>query len=166
MKRIGPYLFTSPSFRPVYKHGMALVYARRVMSASRRVRKTGAVPVFGIDAGEVGRGQREAAFPVLDGGGVVQEEGAVGLIEASRLPTENESAKLETRIHIGEEGRQVRCLRRRFSKVKQPTDAPTGGNGLEEAGRGLVSINTGGGEQADDAVRLDSDSWRFSTKRE
>ena len=65
------------------------------MSASRRVRKTGAVPVLGLTRAKSCRRQREAALPVLDGGRVVQEEGTLGLVEAPLLAPENKGAELE-----------------------------------------------------------------------
>ena len=40
-------------------------------------------------------------------------------------------------------------------EVKQPTNTPTRRNRLEETRRGLVGVDAGGREQADDAVGLD-----------
>ena len=79
-----------------------------VISESRRVRKTGAVPVFGFTRAKSSRGQREAAVRVLDGPSTVEEEGALGLLELPLLPAKYQGAELEPRVHVGEEGRQVR----------------------------------------------------------
>ncbi len=61
-----------------------------------------------VHPGEVIGRQREAAFRVVYGLGIVQEEGALGLVETPLLTTEDEGAELEPRVHIREEGRQVR----------------------------------------------------------
>ena len=68
---------------------------RRVMSASRRVRKTGAVPVLGLTRAKSDGAEGEAAIRVVDGGGVVQEEGAFGFGEAALLAAEDEGAEFE-----------------------------------------------------------------------
>ena len=86
---------------------------------------------IGVDAGEVGRGQGEAAIRVVDGGGVVQEEGAFGLVEMALLSAENEGAELETGVDIGEERRQIRS-QAAVLKVEQAADAPAGGDRFEE----------------------------------
>ena len=107
----------------------------------------------GVDAGEVERGQGEAAICVVDGGGVVQEKGAFGLIEMAFLSAENEGAKLETGVDIGEERRQIRS-QAAVLKIEQAADPPACGDRPEERGRGLVSADTRGGKQSHDAVRL------------
>ena len=88
---------------------------------------------IGVDAGEVGRGQGEAAIRVVDGGGVVQEEGAFGFVEMALLSAENEGAEFETGVDIGEERRQIRS-KAAVLKVEQAADPPAGGDRLEEAG--------------------------------
>ena len=50
-----------------------------------------------IHAGEVVWRQWKAAGLVIDGFGVVQEEGAFGLIELSLLATKDEGAEFETK---------------------------------------------------------------------
>ena len=37
-------------------------------------------------------------------------------------------------------------------EIEEATDAAAGGDGFEEAGGGLVGVDAGGSEQADDAV--------------
>jgi len=49
----------------------------------------------GVDAGEVVRGQGETALRVVDGGGDVQEEGAVCLGKVPRLAAEGAGAAFE-----------------------------------------------------------------------
>ena len=122
------------------------------MSASRRVRKTGGGAGVGVDAGEVGGGQGETAVGVFDGGGVVEEEGTVGLVEAALLAAEDKGAEFEAGVDVWEEGRKVRSEASVF-EVEEAADAGRGGgDGFEEAGGGLVGVDAGGGEQADDAV--------------
>ena len=78
----------------VDEHGMAIVDAAGdlgVAAAAEDGRGAG----VGVDADKVGRGQREAALRVLDDGGVVQEKGALGLVEAALLAAEDEGAELE-----------------------------------------------------------------------
>ena len=108
----------------------------------------------GIDAGEVGRGEREAAIRVVDGGGVMQEEGAFGFREAALLAAEDEGTEFEAGVDVWEKGRKI-CSEASVLEIKQATDAAAGGQGFEEAGGGLVGVDAGGCEQADDAVRFD-----------
>ena len=69
---------------------------RRVMSASRRVRKTGAVPVLGLTrAKSEGEQRGKQRSGVVDGGGVVEEEGALGFGEAALFAAEDEGAEFE-----------------------------------------------------------------------
>ena len=68
---------------------------RRVISASRRVRKTGAVPVFGFTRAKSSGASEKAALRVVYGIGIVQEEGALGLVEAPLLAAEDEDTELE-----------------------------------------------------------------------
>ena len=80
---------------------------RRVMSASRRVRKTGAVPVLGLTRAKVGGSKREAAVRVVDSGGIMQEEGAFGFGEAALFAAEDEGAEFEEGVDVWEEGRKI-----------------------------------------------------------
>ena len=105
----------------------------------------------GVDAGEVGGGKGEAAIRIVDGGGVVEEEGAVGLGEEALLAAEDEGAEFEAGVDIREEGRKV-CSETTVFEVEEAADAAAGGDGFEEAGGGLVGVDAGGGEQADNAV--------------
>ena len=57
----------------------------------------------GVDAGEVGRRQREAAIRVVDLGGVVQEEGAARLVEPSRFAANDQGAEFERGVDVLEE---------------------------------------------------------------
>ena len=118
----------------------------RVISASRRLRKTGAVAGIRVDACEVGGSQREAAIRVVDGGGVVQEEGTFGLVETALRTTEDEGAEFEAGVDIGKEGRQIRS-QAAILKVEQAADPPAGGDRLEERSRGLISVDTRGRKQ-------------------
>ena len=47
------------------------------------------------------------------------------------------------------------------SQIEQATDAAAGGYGFEEAGGGLIGVDAGGREQADDAVRFDQAHGTF-----
>ena len=75
---------------------------RRVMSASRRRAEDWGGAGVGVDAVEVGGNEGEAAIRIVDGGGVVKEEGAFGLVESAFLAAEDESAELEAVVDIGE----------------------------------------------------------------
>ena len=46
-------------------------------------------------------------------------------------------------------------------KVVEAGDAAGGGDGLEEAGGGLVGVDAGGGEQADEAAWFDEAQGAF-----
>ena len=48
-----------------------------------------------------------------------------------------------------------------FSKSNKPPTRPLVENGLEEAGGGLIGVDAGRGEQADDAVRFDQTHGTF-----
>ena len=50
-------------------------------------------------------------------------------------------------------------------EVEEAADASAGGYGLEEAGGGLVGVDAGGREQADDAVRFDQAHGALDEKR-
>ena len=67
---------------------MALVDAAcdlGISSAAKDRRRAG----IRVDACEVGGSQGETAIRVVDGGGVVQEEGALGLVELALLAAED-----------------------------------------------------------------------------
>ena len=147
-----PYLFL-PITRVIHQHRMALVDAAGDVGVAAGAEYGGGAGV-GVDAGEVVRGQGEAALRVLDCSGVLQEEGAFGFVEMALRSAENEGAELEPGVHIGEERRQLRSLAAVF-KVEQAADPPAGGDRLEERGRGLVSADTRGRKQTYYAVRLD-----------
>ena len=74
--------------------GMAFVDAAGDVGVAAGAEDGGGAGV-GVDAGEVGGGQGEAAVRVVDGGSVVEEEGAVGLGEAALLAAEDEGAEFE-----------------------------------------------------------------------
>ncbi len=76
-----------------------------------------------VDPGEVGRRQGEAALRVVDRPGVVEEEGALGLVETPVLAAEYQGAELEPRVHVGEERRRS-VPSRRFSKSNRPATRP------------------------------------------
>ena len=109
---------------------MALVDAR-VMSASRSGAEDRGRAGIGVDACEVGGSQGEAAIRVVDGGGVVQEEGTFGLVETALRTAEDEGAEFEAGVDIGKEGRQIRS-QAAILKVEQAADPPAGGDRLEE----------------------------------
>ena len=72
----------------VDQHWMALVDAAGDLGVAAGA-EDGRGAGVGVDAGEVGRGQGEAAIRVVDGVCAVQEEGALGLGEAARFPAED-----------------------------------------------------------------------------
>ena len=126
----------------------------RVMSASRRVRKTGAVPVLGLtrakSSGASGK-QRSASAMVL----VSWRKKAHAVASNCRCaPPKMRAQNLKRESTSGKNGGRS-VPRRRFSKVVQPGDAAAGGNGLEEFCRGLVGVDAGRGEQADQTLGLD-----------
>ena len=113
---------------------------RRVMSASRRLRKTGAVPVLGLTRAksDAARGkQRSVSWMAAVS---CRKKGALGLVEMALLAAENEGAEFETGVDIGEERRQIGS-QAAVLKVEQTADAAAGGDRLEEAGRGLVGVD-------------------------
>ena len=82
----------------------------------------------------------------------MQEEGTFGLGEAALRAAEDEGAEFEAGVDVG----KVQLFpRRSVLEVEQAADAAAGGYGFEEAGGGLVGVDAGGREQADDAVRFD-----------
>ena len=132
----------------------------RVMSASRRVRKTGAVPVLGLtrakSSGVSGKQRSSLRDGLLvvesDGLRIVQEEGAGGLVELRRsVPPTMRAQNLKRESTSGKKGGKS-VPRRRFSKSKSPATRPARGHGLKELGSGLVGVDAGRGEQADQAV--------------
>ena len=108
------------------------------MSASRLGAEDGGGACVGVDAGEVGGSEGEAAIRVVNGGGVVEEEGAVGSVETAIFSAKDESAKLKAGIYVGEKGRQI-CSEAAVLEVEQAAYASAGGYGLEEASGGLVA---------------------------
>ena len=80
--------------------------------------------------------------------------------KAALFAAEDESAELKAGINVGEEGRQI-CSEAAVLEVEQAAYASAGGYGLEEASGGLVGVDTGGGEKADDAVRFDQAHGTF-----
>ena len=142
---------------------MALVDAAGDVGVAAGAEDGGGAGV-GVDAGEVGGGEGEAAILVVDGGGVVEEEGALGLGEAALFAAEDEGAEFEARSQRREEGRQF-CSEAAVLEVEQAADSSAGGYGLEEAGGGLVGVDAGGREQADDAVRFDQAHGALDEKR-
>ena len=89
----------------------------RVTRASRRLRKMGAVPVFGFTRAKSAAASGKQRSGSLDGVGIVQVEGAFGLVELSLFPAEYESAELEARVDVGEEVRQS-CSRAAVLKIE------------------------------------------------
>ena len=98
---------------------MPLVDSARVMSASRRVRKTGAVPVFGFTrAKSSGVNGKQRSGSSWTGFRVMQEESAFSVwSNLSLLATQNnEGAEFEPKgLHPGKKGGKS-VPRRRFSK--------------------------------------------------
>lgn len=134
----------------VNEDGVAFVDAAGDVGVAAGAEDGGGAGV-GVDAGEVGGGQGEAAVRIVDGGGVVEEEGAVGLGEAALLAAEDEGAEFEAGVDVWEEGWKV-CSETTVLEVEETSDAAAGGDGFEEAGGGLVGVDAGGGEETDDAV--------------
>ena len=75
-------------------------------------------------------------------------------VEAAPFAAEDEGAEFEAGVNVGKEGRQF-CSEAAVLEVEQAAYSSAGGYGLEEAGGGLVGVDTGGGEKADYAVRFD-----------
>ena len=121
---------------------------RRVISASRRVRKTGAVPVFGLTRAKSAGARVKPRSGSLIVWVSVEEEGAPGLFETPVLAAEYQGAEFERRMDVLEEDLSV-------LEVEEAGDASVGGDGLEEIGGGLVGVDAGGREQSDEAIRLD-----------
>ena len=104
----------------VYEDGMARVDATGDLGIAAGA-EDGRGAGVGVDAGEVRRRQREAAFGIVfDGGGVVEEEGAVGLLESPLLAAEDQGDELERGVNVLEEY----LPRRRFSKSNRPDTRP------------------------------------------
>ena len=143
----------------VDEYGMAFVDAAGDVGVAAGAEDWGGAGV-GVDAGEVGGSQGETASRIANGGGVVEEEGTVGLGEAALFTAEDEGAEFEAGVDVGKEGRQIGS-QAAVLEVEEATDAAAGGYGFEEAGGGLVGVDAGGGEQADDAVRFDHTHGTF-----
>ena len=78
----------------VYEDGVALVDSTGDVGVAAGAEDGGSAGV-GVDTGEVGGGQGETAIRIVDGGGVVEEEGTVGLGEAALLAAEDEGTEFE-----------------------------------------------------------------------
>ena len=85
---------------------------------------------------------------VVDGRDVAQEKSAARLVESSLLATEYQGAKLERSVNVFEEYFLI-------FEIKQTGYAPRAGDRFEELGSSLVGVDTGWGEQTNDAVGLD-----------
>ena len=81
----------------------------------------------GVDAGEVGGGEREAAIRVVDSGGVVEEEGAVGLRSNRRSSPPKMRAQ-----NLNEACTSLKKIFL-FSKSNKPPTRPLVEIGLEES---------------------------------
>ena len=143
----------------VDEDGVALVDAAGDVGVAAGAENRGGAGV-GVDAGEVGGSEREAAIRVVDGGGVVEKEGALGFGEAAFLAAKDKGAEFEAGVDVGKVGRQL-SSQTTVLEVEDAADAAAGGYGFEEAGGGLVGVDAGGGEQADDAVRFDHTHGTF-----
>ena len=71
--------------RAVDEDGVAFVDAAGYFGVAAGAEDGGGAGV-GVDAGEVGGGQGEAAVRVVDSGGIMQEEGTFGFGEARSSP--------------------------------------------------------------------------------
>ena len=87
-----PYLFL-PITGAIHQHRMAFVNPSRDFCVPARAEDRRGASI-GVDAGEVGRGQGKAAIRVVDGSGVVQEEGAFGFVEMALLSAEDERRRI------------------------------------------------------------------------
>ena len=102
---------------------MALVDAAGDVGVAAGAEDGGGAGV-GVDAGEVGGSEWEATIRVVDGGGVVEEEGALGFGEAALFAAEDEGAEFECGSQRpGKKGGNF-VPRRRFSKSKRPPMRP------------------------------------------
>ena len=91
------YVLRSWPVRAVYEDGMARVDATSDLGIPAGA-EDGRGAGVGVDTGEVVRREREAALAIiLDGRGVVEEEGAVGPVESPRLAAEDQGYELEAR---------------------------------------------------------------------
>ena len=72
---------------------MALVDAAGDVGVAAGAEDGGGAGV-GVDAGEVGGSQGEAAVRVVDSGGIMQEEGAFGFGETAFLAAEDEGRRI------------------------------------------------------------------------
>ena len=118
----------------------------------------------GVDAGEVVGTEREATVGVGDGLGTGQEKAAMGLRERALRAADDQSTELKSGVDVGKEGRLVGS-EAAVLEVVDAGDAARGGDGLEEAGGGLVGVDAGGGEQADQAVWFDQAQGPFDEER-
>ena len=116
--------------------------------------------MLGLTRAKSAGAKGETAIRVVDSGGVVKEEGAFGLVEAALLAAEDEGAEFEAGVDIGEV-RLLFVVKSAVLEVEEAADAAAGGYGFEEAGGGLIGVDAGRGEQADDAVRFDQTHGTF-----
>ena len=77
-----------------------------------------------VDASEIFRRQREAPVRVVDRLKVVQEEGALSLLESPFLAAEYECAELESGESTSGKNGGKSVPRRRFSKSNSPATRP------------------------------------------
>ena len=115
-------------------------YVRRVISASRRVLKTGAVLVFGLTRAKSPAVELKAALWIIDRVGVMEEEGALGLVEPPLFSTKDEGAEFKAGVHVWEERRQTGS-EATVLEIEEAAQSSTCGNVLEEAGSRLISVN-------------------------
>ena len=69
-------------------------------------------------------------------------------------------AEFEAGVDVGKVRRQL-SSQATVLEVEQATDAAAGGHGFEEAGGGLIGVDAGGCQQANDAVRFDQTHGTF-----
>ena len=142
---------------------MALVDAAGDLGVATGAEDGGGAGV-GVDSREVVGRQREAAVGIVDGRRVMQEEGAIGLVKGALGAAEDERAELEPRVDVGEERRQL-CSQAAILEVEQARNPSAGGDGLEEAGGGLVGVDAGRREQTDKSVGLDQAQGALDEQR-
>ena len=90
----------------VDEDGVALVDAAGYIGVAAGAEDGGGAGV-GVDAGEVVGSQGETAIRIVNGGGVVEEEGTVGLGEAALVTAEDEGAEFEAGVDVGKVRRQL-----------------------------------------------------------
>ena len=139
---------------------------RRVISASRRVRNMGAVPVFGFTRMK------------SDGASAKQRFGSLMVSVSCRKKAHSVSwnrrsappnIRAQNLNRESTSGKKCVSLEPRFScsqSPNRPDDTSAGGNGLEEPGsRRLVGVYARRREQTDESVRLDEAHGAFYEQR-